>query len=379
MPKPPPSVAALALLMLVAACGTVAGSNPANQPTVAPTSRPVAQASVLPTPPRATFVPTTNDVSFPPARSGAAMAYDPVRKNVVMFGGEGGGAGTSDPSTWTWDGRTWTRNDSPGPSARTGAAMAFDEARGKMILFGGAGLAEGQSGMASPLNDTWSWDGQSWTQLYTTHSPNPRISPGLAYDSLHRQIVLFGGEGWQNDKPFTYNATWTWDGVDWTLRDPRTAPPARNQPGMAYDAKTSEVLMVGGSLPGRWFSDAWVWNGTDWRQVQASPDPGWTTPVFDAARSEIFAWTARVDFNQGLGPDNPIENHMLAWDGTAWTDVTPSAMPVVRVDPALAYDAATQEVVMFGGNCRESVCPNANKPVLSEFWGWDGKSWRQIA
>lgn len=361
--------------MMVAVCGPPSGPNQAGHQTAASASRPVAEASAAPPSRPTTFVPTTNDVAFPPPRSDAAMAYDPVRKDLVLFGGEGGGAGTSDLATWTWDGRSWARHDGPGPSLRAGPAMAFDEARGQMILFGGAG----QSGMASPLDDTWAWDGQSWTQLYPNHSPNPRVSPGLAYDSVHRQLVLFGGEGWQNGRSYTYNATWTWDGADWTLRDPQTAPPARNQPGLAYDSKSSEIVMVGGSLPGRWFSDTWTWNGTDWHQVTASPAPGWTSPVFDAARSELFAWSARVDFSQGLGPDNPIENHQLVWDGTAWTDVTPSTLPAARVYPALAYDPATQQVVMFGGSCRASACPNSNKPVLNDFWGWDGKSWRQIA
>ena len=40
-----------------------------------------------------------------------------------------------------------------GPPARTGAAMAYDSATGDMVMFGGT------SATGQPLADTWLWDG----------------------------------------------------------------------------------------------------------------------------------------------------------------------------------------------------------------------------
>jgi hypothetical protein len=37
------------------------------------------------------------------------------------------------------------------------------------------------------------------------------------------------------------------------------------------------------------------------------------------------------------------------WDGTNWTQLTPSASPSARCAHAMAYDAASQRVVLFGG------------------------------
>ena len=42
--------------------------------------------------------------------------------------------------------------------------MAFDEARGNTVLFGGAN-------QAIALSDTWTWNGSQWTQRDPDNSP----------------------------------------------------------------------------------------------------------------------------------------------------------------------------------------------------------------
>src|SRR6202035_5580108 len=50
------------------------------------------------------------------------------------------------------------------PPARTGAAMAFDAANGTVVLFGG-------NGRSRSLGDTWIWDGSAWAQAHPSTSP----------------------------------------------------------------------------------------------------------------------------------------------------------------------------------------------------------------
>ena len=52
--------------------------------------------------------------AIPAARSGHAMAYDPGRRVVLMFGGSGS-ATLGD--LWSWDGARWTRLATSGPPA----------------------------------------------------------------------------------------------------------------------------------------------------------------------------------------------------------------------------------------------------------------------
>src|ERR1700755_3072494 len=63
--------------------------------------------------------------SSPPARSYLAMTYDPASGKIIMFGGFDGAGYLND--TWVFDGITWTQaaTDTP-PPARAAAQMAYD-------------------------------------------------------------------------------------------------------------------------------------------------------------------------------------------------------------------------------------------------------------
>ena len=63
--------------------------------------------------------------------------------------------------------------------------MAFDPATGQLILFGGFDGAY--------QNDTWSWDGTTWTQLFPATSPPGRYDATMAFDQATGQLILFGG------------------------------------------------------------------------------------------------------------------------------------------------------------------------------------------
>src|SRR3984957_14455942 len=61
---------------------------------------------------------------FPSARTFTAMAYDPVSKKTVLFGGFDGSRYLSE--TWTFNGTTWSRQKTPiAPSPRALPSMAF--------------------------------------------------------------------------------------------------------------------------------------------------------------------------------------------------------------------------------------------------------------
>ena len=52
--------------------------------------------------------------------------------------------------TWRWDGKSWTRLDVPGPPARYSPAMGYDAAR---------------DGDRGKLADLWQWKGGVWKRL----------------------------------------------------------------------------------------------------------------------------------------------------------------------------------------------------------------------
>ena len=71
------------------------------------------------------------------------------------------------------------------PAARLNAAMAFDSSTGRTVMYGGI------SATGSLLNDTWAWDGTSWSQL-STQSPGALTSPRMSDDPADGGVLLMG-------------------------------------------------------------------------------------------------------------------------------------------------------------------------------------------
>jgi hypothetical protein len=128
--------------------------------------------------------------------------------------------------------------------------MAFDVENGKVVLFGG--YAAG-----TIFNDTWTWDGRArhWTQQFPKASPSARRAP-IAYDRATEQIVLFGGD---DGGPNQYNDTWTWNGSTWTLVTTTSVPTyGRFAFGMDYDPIARGPVIFGGFSTGFALLDTWV-------------------------------------------------------------------------------------------------------------------------
>src|SRR6185436_7514834 len=107
------------------------------------------------------------------------------------------------------------------------------------VLFGGS-TAQGIR-----LNDTWEWDGATWTQRMPQSIPPARRSHAAAYDAARGRVVVFGGNG----SGGALADTWEWNGTDWTSRSPATSPFARDSHALAYDAARQCTVLFGGVTP----------------------------------------------------------------------------------------------------------------------------------
>ena len=136
------------------------------------------------------------------------------------------------------------------PPARDYASMAYDSGTGQLVLFGGYDSSSGGF-----LNDTWTWNGTTWTQQSPTTSPPARDFASMAYDSVTGQLVLFGGLGSSGE----LNDTWTWNGTTWTQQSPATSPSARDFASMAYDSVTGQLVLFGGQSSSGNLNDTWTY------------------------------------------------------------------------------------------------------------------------
>src|SRR5205823_1986489 len=101
---------------------------------------------------------------------------------------------------------------------------------------GGALLFGGTDG-STVYNDTWFWNGGSWTQLFPTNVPGSRHSAQMA--PFGTSLVLYGGLDYTST---LLSDTWTWNGSDWTLVSPAHNPGARARGGAASGAGTNSIL-----------------------------------------------------------------------------------------------------------------------------------------
>jgi hypothetical protein len=124
----------------------------------------------------------------PPERTAAAVGYDPVSRQVVVFGGytKGGTRQVSLPlnDTWVWDVATGAWSEVfpiVRPPSRSGASLAWDRARGRLALVQGA-------------MTVWEWDRArvSWHPILTAGSPEP-VTTSLAVSAPDGDGLVVGG------------------------------------------------------------------------------------------------------------------------------------------------------------------------------------------
>jgi len=204
------------------------------------------------------------DVPGPPARSAYEMIYDSKRKRAVLFGGLADGNRPLN-DTWEWDGERWSEVKTSGPPPRILFAMAYDEKRGVTIVFGGANPTTRQVGMA----DTWLFDGERWQEA-TGAGPMGRDHHAMTYDAARQKVVLFGGGGGVDRRHVSLGDTWEWDGV-WTIRTDVAGPARSGKPSMTYDSTSKQIWIYGGYDPTGMIGDLWRFDGKAWRPAPKAP------------------------------------------------------------------------------------------------------------
>lgn len=299
-----------------------------------------------------------------PARSAQVMAWDPLHRRVVLFGGSDGISSFTLGQTWEWDGARWTqRFPAASPQGVHGAAMAWDAVRQRLVLFGGLS----QGGSASYLSaDTWEWDGTTWLMRQPTSSPPALMGHAMAWDVVSQRVLLFGGRNYGS--PFA--ETWAWDGMNWVKLQPAVSPPALVGHAMAWDPLHRKVLLFGGEAPGGAASvDTWEWDGASWllrNPVVSPPGRSEHSLAFDESRQ-------RVVLSAGRNTTSPLGD-TWEWDGVSWAQPLSSASPVARTGQTLAWDGVQHRVLLFGG--LDGITPDRHP--LGDTWAWDGQRWQAV-
>jgi len=258
------------------------------------------------------------------------MAYDVVRREVIAFGGRDAATGLALGDTWLWNGTAWRRaSPATSPNPSLASAMAFDAEHAVVVLH------DGES------DNTYTWNGTTWQERELGLGPSPRFGFSFAYDARRRQTVLFGGQD-ASFGPF-YNDTWTWDGATWSLAAPATSPPQRKNGASAFDPVRGVVVLFGGESPAEPLGDTWTWDGMIWSEQSPSRTPGARSEhamTFDARWNDVVLFGGYKDVALG---------DTWRWNGVTWTQAAPRVAPTARSSHAVAFDEARGQTVLHGG------------------------------
>lgn len=312
---------------------------------------------------------TVREVPGQPApREGAAMAYDPATKSVLMYGGDDGTTVFGD--TWSWDGSAWSAlHPDPAPPPLTGAVIGYDPASRQLVMTGGStGYVE-----TTAMSDTWTWDGRLWwPAVEPTPSPGPVT---VATDDATGQLLLVSGL----DGDCQGMQTWVWRSAAWQRLTSEASPGPTSGALLVYDPAARDLLLYATSAPGcpgqgQDFptTSAWSWDGTSWDPIPSAGSEG------SASGAALVGSGQVIDSTGGallIG-----SSRTYRWDHGGWTELgaapaglgrLTSSSASARCQEALAYDASRHQVVLFGGRFAAGL----GDDYLADTWTFAGQ-WR---
>lgn len=288
----------------------------------------------------------------PAARGQHGMAYDPVADNVVIFGGDtfSGPFGSTTDETWGYDGTTWTQLASGGAAAK-GIDMVYDVNAGVFFTYGSLNLTPFGG---SSVDRTWEYNpvANTWTERFPVTTPGGLGLYAMCYDVVRGRTVLYGGTPSNGGAIFPdSDKTWEWDGTNWTDVTTTGNPPPLQRPAMCYHAGAGTTVLFGGidtfsgGTDTTWLYDGatstWTAAGVTGTKPSSRRGP---SMAYDSSRA-ICVMTGGQDNTTNQDLDETWEFDLA---NLTWTQVT-SSYTDARIDSAMAFVPSRRQTVMFGG------------------------------
>ncbi len=158
----------------------------------------------------------------------------------------------------------------------------------------------------------------------------------------------------------------------WIQASPATTPPARGQHALAYDEARQVVVLFGGTatMGQDQLGDTWEFDGLDWIPVTLTSSPparfGYAM-AYDAARQCVVLFGGAA----ASGGSTAFLSDTWEYSGASWTEVNPTESPPASAGHRLVYDAARQRVVLVTADFMGSGD--------TALWDFDGTTWTPLS
>jgi hypothetical protein len=299
----------------------------------------------------------------PPARYDHSAVFDPVRRQLVIFGGRDG---EMFGDTWIFDRATrmWRAVDGAGPAPRFGHGAVYDAAHRRMLIVMGQG--------AGFFNDVWAFDldRETWTELKanerSAEAPRPRYGQSAALDSQGRVLIShgFSDQG-------RFDDTWAFDvaAARWVNLTPTSGakPLKRCLHALIYESAADRMILYGGCSSG--FGpcpqgDLWAFDLKTATWSELTPRGAAPTPRSDVSLAYAAANQTLFLFGGKAEAGASAETWSYDLDGNVWMLLERPDGPSARSSQATSYDAQTRRALMFGGLTTDGSS--------ADLWEWTG-------
>lgn len=194
----------------------------------------------------------------------------------------------------------------------------------------------------------------------------------IAYDSDREVIVIFGGtDGALFGDTLELAGTDTGSNIEWRMRSVPTenAPPPRRLASMVYDRSRQRMVLFGGreSFDAVLRNDTWEYDGSTWVRTgdgSGSAPSIRSTPAlgYDRASNQVVLFGGEV-------PGTEILGDTWVYNGSSWGEVTAAVAPPARSFASLAWNGVA--LTLFGGT--------DGGPPFDDTWTFDGSTWTELS
>jgi hypothetical protein len=286
----------------------------------------------------------------PPTRIDGAVAYDPVRARMILYGGRNGSVDVD--GVWALDlahdPPVWSQLVPAGtaPAGRSHHTMTYDPVRDRMLVFGGVHMATGER-----FQDVWALDlaiDPEWQLLAPSGTAPPaRYGHAAVYDPVRDRLLIHDGvngfDPYYDLWALSLSGTPAWSSVTQSIGGPQP----RRYHAMCYDPIHDGLVIYGGDPnSGDDLADTWTFSfaTATWTGFPgAGPGPHTLLAcAYDAARARLIIETS----------ETAPSTWAFSLDPAAWTGLLPPAdrqSPEARALHAAVRDPLRDRMLVLGG------------------------------